>query len=312
MLDQIQSCIEQYEVITIFHHINSDGDALGSQSGLATYLKHVYPDKQVYLLGEDNLSYPQFLKPDFVEDEVIKASLAIILDTANRSRIDDQRYTLAKQVIKIDHHVKVDDYADLNWSDELAASTCEMVAKLLFHMYKNTLPTDVAAYLYRGILTDTMRFSTTNTSSETLRIACELSKSNIDLNKINVEMFTTTQKMFHYANYVRSNTTIKDGVSYSFVDKDAIEKFDIPFDDAKRCISQIGGIEGVKIWVLFAQDSDNDLYGASIRSQKKYQINEIAMKYHGGGHKNASGVKGLTKDAAYCLLNDLIECAKGE
>ena len=49
---------------------------------------------------------------DKVDDDIIKESLAIILDTGNRNRIEDQRYALAKDIIKIDHHLLQDHFGE--------------------------------------------------------------------------------------------------------------------------------------------------------------------------------------------------------
>ena len=41
---------------------------------------------------------------DDIEDSVYENALVIVCDTANQERVDDQRYTKGKMLIKIDHH----------------------------------------------------------------------------------------------------------------------------------------------------------------------------------------------------------------
>ena len=48
----------------------------------------------------------------------------------------------------------------------------------------------------------------------------------------------------------------------------------------------------------------NDLIRVSIRSRGP-EINQVAEKYHGGGHKFASGVKFKSFDEAMKLVDDL-------
>lgn len=43
-------------------------------------------------------------QPDQITDDVYDNALVIVTDTANTERVDDQRYTKGKMVIKIDHH----------------------------------------------------------------------------------------------------------------------------------------------------------------------------------------------------------------
>ena len=54
---------------------------------------------------------------------------------------------------------------------------------------------------------------------------------------------------------------------------------------------------------VFTEKKENGktLYDGSLRS-KTAVINDIAEMFHGGGHKNASGVKNLTQDDIHKLL----------
>ena len=51
MFFEIQKKIEAYDTIIIHRHENPDGDALGSQIGLATLLRENYPEKKIYIVG---------------------------------------------------------------------------------------------------------------------------------------------------------------------------------------------------------------------------------------------------------------------
>lgn len=72
-------------------------DAIGSQFGLKDYLESAYPDKKIYCLGSNcPVSQRNNVEMDEVDDETIRSSLAIVLDTSNAARIDDERYQYAK------------------------------------------------------------------------------------------------------------------------------------------------------------------------------------------------------------------------
>ena len=47
---------------------------------------------------------------------------------ADQERISNPKYRLCKEVIKIDHHIPVDQYGSLNWVEEERSSACEMIA----------------------------------------------------------------------------------------------------------------------------------------------------------------------------------------
>ena len=113
MFAGLYSALEQSEVITLYRHINPDCDALGSQWGLATWLKHRFPLKRVIVLGHQKMTNGLFPDSDEIDDETVRQSLAIVLDTANVRRIDDERWQSARQIIHLDHHPQIEHFADL-------------------------------------------------------------------------------------------------------------------------------------------------------------------------------------------------------
>ena len=50
-ITRILSAIKRYDRIAIFRHEKPDFDALGSQLGLATWIKDNFPNKEVHVLG---------------------------------------------------------------------------------------------------------------------------------------------------------------------------------------------------------------------------------------------------------------------
>lgn len=116
MEEKIIAKIEEYDYIAIYRHVNPDFDAFGSQLGMYDMIKATYPDKKVFLCGDFSSELVKKYTVVFEHQEVdyTKDILGIVLDTANIERIDDQRYQLCKEIIKIDHHLVVDSYGTLN------------------------------------------------------------------------------------------------------------------------------------------------------------------------------------------------------
>ena len=92
--------IQNAQIITIFRHTNPDCDAVGAQFGLKNWIQDNWPEKKVYALGYDHPNQGVWPESDSVEDEVIAQSLAIVVDTANRERVDDQRFEKARLIFK--------------------------------------------------------------------------------------------------------------------------------------------------------------------------------------------------------------------
>ena len=101
--------IREYDRIIISRHIRPDGDAVGSTQGLKEILRLTFPEKEIYLVSEDYSEYLSFLGEEDgqLDDELYRDALLIVLDTASVDRISNSKYHLAKEMIKIDHHIDI-------------------------------------------------------------------------------------------------------------------------------------------------------------------------------------------------------------
>lgn len=300
--------IQQYDLITVYRHQNPDPDALGSQWGLVTWLKETFPNKKIYALGKHVGAKPHLFETvEPLDDETISSSLAIILDTANAARIDDQRYKSAKMSLKIDHHPLGEAYAPHQIVIETASSTSEIVAGLIKEfMVDEPISSKAAHYLYMGILTDSLNFSTSNVTHSTLEKAAYLAQSHLDLPKINEDLYLIDENEFKFVNLMRNSAKVDNGIIYAIVTKAMTDACGITTNLAKEHINDLGSVREYDIWVMFVQqDSPNEhLYNGSIRS-RNITINDIAFTYNGGGHRLAAAVKNLSINELQSVILDL-------
>lgn len=303
--------VEQYDVITLYRHTAADSDALGSQFGLKQWILDTYPQKQVYALGDGIGSAGAHFPPiDVVDDETVKTSLAIILDTANASRIDDERWKTTAFKLKIDHHIFVETYADVEIIDDYKGATCEILADM-FEKHGCKLSKQCAEYLYSGMIADTLQFSINATTPQMLRTAAYLVEAGVDVAKVNEENFSKSLKEFHYETYIRERCQILDGkVAYCIVTKEEYESFGLTLNEAKEKVYALGRVKEFYAWALFVEfdvtKKGERLYNGSLRSRNR-QINDIATAFKGGGHRYACGVKNLKDADVERLLNMLLE-----
>lgn len=300
--------IHQAKTITIFRHINPDHDALGSQHGLKHYLTQRYPNKQVYACGfhriVKGINYPP---SDDLDDEVIKNSLAIVLDSANTGRIDDQRYHLAQKIIKIDHHPNLDDYGDVQWVDASYASTAEMITEILQFMHKKPLDHKVATYLLAGILSDTIMFSIANTSARTLAKASYLLESGVNINELHQSLYSVNLNDFKFINFVQRKAKLyHKQILVAVINDRELKKHNIHPNLAKEYVYALANIEEVEVWGIFIEyiDAETSTYNGSLRS-KKVAINGLAAQYNGGGHPLASAVKDVDEPTIKQLVDKI-------
>lgn len=306
--DGLLETIESYETITIFRHVNPDCDAVGSQLGLKNWLKDNYPNKKVYALGHQKCTQGEWPNPDKCEDDIIKSSLAIVVDTANEDRVDDERFHLADKIIKIDHHPNKEPFGDMMFVNEEAAAVCQILTAF-FHSNKDKeLSKQTAEYLYRGLLTDTLNYTTSNTTPETLELGGVLASRGIDLSKISHDVFDNSLRGYKFTGYLISNTQIKnEHLGYVIIPRKEYMKYGFSASDARSFVGKLGNVKDFDIWCIFTEKKDDDgniLYDGSLRA-KSLQVNDVAEKYGGGGHKQAAGVKNLTQENLEDVLNTL-------
>ena len=72
-------------------------------------------------------------------------------------------------------------------------------------------------------------------------------------------------------------------------------------------VNVMADIKGVSVWVNFTETEAGVL--CELRSNR-LNINPIAVKYGGGGHKKASGATVRDRETAMLMLSDLDELVK--
>lgn len=301
MWDKLLELIDKYDTICVARHVNPDGDANGSQFGIVTYLQENYPNKKIYPLGIENKK--TFFPPCYHGEVDFSCALAIVCDTANRERIDGEGIDQCKEIVKIDHHPVVDNFGSLNIVDEKTCATCEIIARMMMEAGVKLSKLN-ATYLYCGLLTDSQRFSLPSVTPKTFEIASYLLSFGVDIQLCNRKMFMGNLDDYQFETYIRSKIQIVDGhLAYIVVDQHDYEQFNLSFQKAKEKIYVLANVEEFEIYCLFTQDMDGSYVG-SLRSRKTL-INDVAAKYHGGGHQFACGVKKLNKEMIVKIVSEL-------
>ncbi|WP_205600741.1 bifunctional oligoribonuclease/PAP phosphatase NrnA [Gracilibacillus sp. YIM 98692] len=309
--NQIVEKIKTYDPIIIHRHVRPDPDAYGSQNGLAEIIRASFPDKSIYVVGEESPSLAFLAKMDEVSDDLYTNALVIVCDTANQERIADQRYDSGKELIKIDHHPQVDSYGDIEWIDTDASSASEMIYELYVNEKESGLVLNdrAASLLYSGIVGDTGRFLYPSTTDKTFRYASELVKYSFDRTSIYEEMYKTDVNIARLKGYILQHISITEsGASHVKLTTEVLSEFNVDPIDTGAIVGVFGDIEGIKAWVIFVEEED--VIRVRMRS-KGPVINEIAAKYEGGGHPLAAGAKIHEWKTVPNVLEDLEKVCSG-
>lgn len=303
ILNKILEKIKEYETIIIHGHKRPDGDCYGAQFGLREVIKSSFPTKNVYVVGETS-GYVDFVgKVDVISDDLYEGALSIVVDTAIKDRISDQRYTKGSEIIKIDHHIPIENYGDYIWVDTNFPSCAQMIAFFL-KTFSNelTVSKEGARAMYTGIVTDTSRFRFRGVSRLTHELAGMLIDYGADIVEIDQNLSKESLDMFKFKGQMLSRVKFDEGFAYSVVTRDLINEFNVTDEDAASTVNLMGGIEGYGVWFLVIE-YPNEIR-LRIRSSN-IEIDKLANMYNGGGHKMASGASLKSFDDFENFLSDV-------
>ena len=297
--------IKRFDTIIIHRHSSPDGDAIGSQIGLRNVLQYNFPKKRIYAVGDDpgRYSFVEDSIMDDIGDETYKGALCILLDMGASHLVSDDRYTLAQKTIRIDHHQYVEKFTDLEIVDSSYESCAGLVTQLCMQ-WGLAVPSNGAKALYTGMVTDSGRFRYDSTNSRTFRLASFLFEQGFDANDIYTNLYQDDLKMIQLrASFVLRIQLTENGVAYIYTTRDEVEKMGVStFTVSRGMVNTMAEIKGVNTWVNFTETEEGVL--CELRS-KTQNINQIAVKYGGGGHIKASGAMVKDRQEAMEMLRDL-------
>ena len=310
MFKKILQEILQYDTIIIHRHTNPDGDALGSQIGLKLIIQENFPEKKVYTVGDHakRYSFMAQSKMEEIGDEVYEGALAIILDTSAKALISDDRYSLAARTVRMDHHIFCEKIADVELTDTSYESCAGLVAAFAAENGLRLTPL-AAKSLYTGMVTDSGRFRYDSTTSQTFRLAAYLCEQKFDTNDIYRNLYADDFSHIRLkAEFVLKIKFTEHNVAYIYTTIDEAKATGADtFAISRGMVGTMAEIRGIDIWVNFTETEEGVL--CELRSSK-YNINPVAVKYGGGGHKKASGATVADREEAMKMLADLDKMAE--
>lgn len=291
---KILKAIEKYDDIVVFRHQMPDFDALGTQMGLVTWIKENYPHKNVHFVGENHVTFTPRLYPkmEILDDEYFNGKfLAVVVDTGNRARISDERYAKADMIVKIDHHPNVEPYGNVVLVNHELAAAAELVTNMLIYFNK-PISKFAAHYLYSGIVGDSGRFMYSSTTAHTFAVTKILIETGFDISQdVYQLMYLKQLDDLKVTAYILNHFDVsKGGIAYYILPQEVQDDLKITTERGKENINLFANIEGIHAWCSITEDRRKNEWRVSIRS-KKTAIDEVAAKFGGGGHAQASGAK---------------------
>lgn len=305
MFEKIYDKIEKANSIVIFGHENPDGDCYGSEIGLKDAIISTWPNKKVYAIGT-GLPYlfNRLGKMDQVSDKIIENSLAFVVDFNIISRAEDKRISLAKDFVKIDHHISPSEFKEgIEVKDTTSSSSAQLILEFVEES-KMKLTKNGAEALFVGLVMDTGRFLFLEQDARSFITASKLVKYGVDTKSLYNLMYQTEEsaialKGFIYSNYKKT----KDGLIYLVLEDKTIKHFNMTSNEAAGSVNLLSNIKGYPIWAFFL-DLGNGKMRVELRSGN-VPVQPIALKYGGGGHANAAGISSC--EFSYELIDKIVK-----
>ena len=166
-----------------------------------------------------------------------------------------------------------------------------------------TLTPLAAKSIYTGMVTDSGRFRFRDVSGKTLRLASILLERGIDTDTLYAHLYLNDFDVLRFrAEVYRKMKITENGVAYIHVTETMQKIFNLSSEEASAVVSALDSIKGSLIWIAFIDNGDKTI---RVRLRSRFcTVNEIAEKYHGGGHAMASGATCYSRKEMNALLRD--------
>lgn len=292
-------------------HIHPDGDAVGSAVGLARLLHRQGKGAVVWLRDEPPRIYRPLPGSDRIHlgetppagwPDTFDTVIALECPSLERTGLEEPLATLP--LINIDHHLGNQLYGKVNWVDSAAPSAGEMVYRLA-QALNIQIDADTASCLYLTLVTDTGGFRFPNATVAAFETAAAL-----------VTEGARPEQVAHWLYESQPAAALKllgemlatlelhhDGrIATVRLDPEMFERAGAVKGDSEGLIDHPRSIEGVEAVALLRRQSNGSK--VSLRSRGEVDVEAIARRFDGGGHKNAAG---FTVEDDGNLLSEMVD-----
>ena len=283
-------------------HISPDGDAIGSELALAVFLRqkglrativNADPVPRLYTFLDPRR---EVLTPESpaARRALAACDLFFAVDNGTLPRMGRMqewiRSTGATRVC-IDHHASRDRLWDLSLIDERACATGTLIYDLIHSLGGRLTPAQARA-IYVALITDTGYFRFARTGASTYRLAAELVDAGVDPVRVYHQVYERNSMAYiHLLGAALRDVRIELNGRLGWLSLTRRQILDVggEQEDTSEIINAVLTIEGVRVAVLF-KELPGSRTKVSLRSKGGLDVNALARRLGGGGHRNAAGI----------------------
>ena len=299
-LESFKSFIENHEFFFVIGHKEPDGDCMASCMGVAGILDAMNKKYQLLSAGPFKRNEVHRFEAlfsntmDFLDDSDRKKSALIIVDCSELSRLGEIDGDLTGlDIFVIDHHKTSGLPENARGFIDSETPACAYIVQQFYEKLIGPLPEKLAKDLFFGLCTDTGFFRFVNSSgAEVFDGASRLVKAGADprktYNQINSGKPYSTRKLLGTL-LMKAERYLDGKLVITTESLDDTKKYGLEGRDSDSLYQLFLSTEGVKAVVFLRQDTETTCTGG-FRSLEEIDVSQVAAKFGGGGHKNASGM----------------------
>jgi phosphoesterase RecJ-like protein len=302
--DQITEALRQAKSILIASHVFPDADAIGSQLALGNILES--QGKKIFYYCDEFVSGMYEFMPgseqlDSNLPDISQFDAAVAVDCGDRFRLGNEVDALLQihPFIVIDHHAGHREFGDFGWVEGGRSSTAEMIFDLALALNAD-ISYNAAFNLYAAIVSDSGSFKYESTTAYTFKVASYLLNRGVVPSEVAGKLFDN-----YSANRLRLLEKVLGSLELYFEGKIAVitatdEMFETAGakrEDTEEFINLPRAIGSVKV-AAFLKETLDGYIKVSLRAKGECDVAQVALKFGGGGHRNAAGYRAKNKTLA--------------
>jgi len=302
MWDTLIQFIRAHGRFLVTTHEHPDGDAIGTQVGLALFLEEL--GKGALMANQDPVpriygfldpdGRVRAYRPERDDAELAACDAAIVVDVATlerTGRVGEALKRLGTPLACIDHHVTNGGFAGVNVLVSEAASASSLVLDLI-RTLGHRPSRRVAEALYVGLATDTGWFRFANAAPQAYRDAAELVAAGAYPPRVYELVYEdlTWERTHLLARALATLRSEADGrIAYVTVTRAMFEETGANDEEVEGFVDKLRELGGVEIIAMFRETPQGGTR-VSLRAKHDLDVGSLAARFGGGGHRRASGI----------------------
>ena len=298
-IEAVLPLLENARRILLTSHESPDGDAIGTELGLARILRdagrdvaiwnhHATPPVYRALPGADSIHVGPTPPPGFPD----AFDLAVVLECPTLDRTGLEARLSALPLVNIDHHLGNSSYGVAAWVDVAAPAVAVLIAQVARRLGWAIDPL-AASCLLVALASDTGGFRFSNATPAAFEAAAALVRDGAspELASTWIHESQSEGSVRLLGELLRTLVLHHEGrVATVHLTRAMFARAGAAAGDSEGLVDTPRSIAGVEA-VALLREVEEDVWKISLRSRGDVDVQSIARRFDGGGHRNAAGCR---------------------